>query len=170
MRRIFDQALYAHFVTFSVANRRQLLNLNTPRQIVLGTLNHQLTQRSAKCMGFVIMPDHVHTLVWFAEVGQLSRFMHEWKRSSSLNLQKWYREHAPQVLIQAGQPQRFWQPKYYSFEIEKREKLEEKLIYMHMNPVRARLVKHAVDWKWSSALWYESRKSVGVPIEWVDCD
>ena len=65
---------------------------------------------------------------------------------------------------------RFWQPKYYSFEIYGRQKLEEKLRYMHLNPERAGLVERAVDWRWSSARWYEWGRSVGVPIRWVDCD
>ena len=61
-----------------------------------------------------------------------------------------------------------WQPKYFSFEIESQNKMEEKLTYMHFNPVRKELVSKAVDWKWSSARWYDSRQSVGVPIDWID--
>ena len=37
---------------------------------------------------------------------------------------------------------------------------------MHMNPVRAGLVEKAVDWKWSSARWYDDRNPVGLPIRW----
>ena len=69
-----------------------------------------------------------------------------------------------------GEGDRFWQPKYYSFEIFSRQKLEEKLNYMHLNPVRAGLVQRAVDWRWSSARWYEWSRTVGVPIQWVECD
>ena len=63
---------------------------------------------------------------------------------------------------------RFWQPKYYSFEIYGQAKLLEKLKYIHENPVRHGLVEQAIDWKWSSARWYEWRSSVGVPIEWIE--
>jgi putative transposase len=45
------------------------------------------------------------------------------------------------------------------------KKLEEKLDYMHLNPVRRGLVLRAVDWKWSSARWYLQRKSVGIKIQ-----
>lgn len=55
-----------------------------------------------------------------------------------------------------------------TFQIDSRQKLEEKLTYMHMNPVRAGLVEKPADWKWSSARWYEHQQSVGVPISWVD--
>lgn len=59
-----------------------------------------------------------------------------------------------------------WQPRYYGFNIWSRHKVEEKLDYMHMNPVRAGLVERAVDWKWSSARWYDDKKPVGLSIRW----
>ncbi len=62
----------------------------------------------------------------------------------------------------------FWQRKYYAFHIHSSAKLEEKLNYMHLNPVKARLCEKSVDWKWSSARYYEEGKSVGVPITWID--
>ncbi|TWT63385.1 hypothetical protein [Rubinisphaera italica] len=96
--------------------------------------------------------------------------MHEWKRQTSLRIRKWYRENASEYQSLYQDPGRFWQPKYYSFEIYSRKKLEEKLTYMHLNPVRNEFVKKAVDWKWSSARWYEQRRTVGIPIEWVECD
>src|SRR5262249_16675059 len=79
-RRIYDDALYAHFITFSCDRRRRLLDHDHPKRVVLDVLDAQLTHQSARCVGFVIMPDHVHAIVWFPETGQLSRFVHEWKR------------------------------------------------------------------------------------------
>jgi putative transposase len=94
--------------------------------------------------------------------------MHGWKRKSSFHIRNWYRREAARYFEGFGEGNRFWQPKCYSFEIYERAKLEEKLQYMHDNPVRAGLVEHATDWKWSSARWYEWRRSVGVPIKWVE--
>ncbi len=73
--RIIDDRLYAHFVTFSVYRRRRLLDLDHPKKIVLGVLNEELRQREALCIGFVLMPDHVHGIVWFPQAGSLSRKM-----------------------------------------------------------------------------------------------
>ena len=165
-RRIYDQELFAHFVTFSCYKRRQLFNLATPKRIVLGTLNNALHILQAKCVGFVIMPDHVHAVVWFPQPGQLSRFMQTWKRQSSERISSWYRQKDIEYFQPiAGDP--VWQPKYYSFEIYSAGKLQEKLAYMHGNPVRAGLVERPTDWHWSSARHYLEGKSVGVPIEWV---
>ena len=94
--------------------------------------------------------------------------MHGWKRMSSFHIRQWYREASPNYCQKFGEGDRFWTPKYHAFEIFTRRKLEEKLHYLHLNPVRGGLVERATDWKWSSARWYESGKPVGVPIRWVD--
>ena len=167
-RRIVDDELYAHFITFSCYRRRRLLDHDQPKRILLGMLNHQLDRFTAKCVGFVVLPNHVHAIVWFPRTGELSRFMHGWKRMSSFKIRAWYENHAANYFNDFGPGDKFWQPKYYSFEIYSRTKLEEKLDYMHLNPVRAGFVQRAVDWKWSSARWYELRRGVGVPIEWID--
>ena len=167
-RRIIDDELFAHFITFSVNRRRRLLDLEQPKRIVLGVLNYAIEKHAARCAGFVIMPDHVHALIWFPELGQLSPFMHEWKRQSSLRIRAWYRENASNYVADFGEGKRFWQPKYFPFEIYTTRKAEEKLRYLHLNPVRAGLVERAVDWPWSSARWYEQGQSVGVPITRLD--
>ena len=90
--------------------------------------------------------------------------MHEWERRSSLVIRRWYRAYSPKYFQQFGEGDRFWQSKYYSFSIYERHKLEEKLQYMHFNPVRAGLVEKATDWPWSSSRWYQEHRSVGMPI------
>lgn len=167
-RRIVDDKLYVHFVTFSVYRKRKLLDHDHAKRIFLGWFNEVLDQYEATCVGFVLMPDHIHALVWLKKVGQLSRFIHSWKRRSSVGLREWYRQVSPQYTAGFGEGDRFWQPKYYAFEIYERKTLEEKLQYMHLNPVRVGLATVATDWRWSSARWYEWNRSVGVPIRGID--
>ena len=167
-RQTIDDQLFAHFVTFSVYRHRRLLDHDRPKRILLGVLSEELEQHKASCAGFVVMPDHVHAILWFPIAGLLARFMHGWKRKSSFHVREWYRGNAANYFDGFGEGDRFWQPKYYAFEIYETAKLEEKLRYMHENPVRAGLVRHATDWKWSSARWYEHRQPVGVPIKWIE--
>jgi len=164
-RRIIDDELFSHFVTFGVDRRRRLLDLDPPKRILLAVLTEQLELQNARCAGFVVMPDHVHLLVWFPKTRQLSTFMHGLKRKSSFHLRRWYRENAPEYFNSFEEGRRFWSPKYYSFEVFSDQKMEEKIAYMHLNPVRAGLVTRAVEWRWSSARKYILNKTVGVPIE-----
>jgi putative transposase len=169
MKRIIaDDQRYVHFVTFSVYRRRNLLSLDHPKKMVLGALNTELERNAATCVGFVVMPNHLHALLWLPEIGQLSRFMHEWKRSSSRFIRQWYREQANSYFREVEFGTQLWQPKYYAFTIYSRRKIEEKLNYIHLNPVRSGLVERAIDWAWSSARWYQQGRTVGVPITWIE--
>ena len=167
-RRRFDDQRYVHFVTFSIDRRRRLLDLDQPKRIVLGVLNHLLDALSGRCAGFVLMPDHVHALVWLSDPRDLTRFLHGWKRMSSFRIRKWYAEHAPKYFEGFGPGDRLWQAKSYVFHVYSERKLHEKLDYMHLNPVRAGLVQRAEEWRWSSARWYLLHQSVGVPIWWPE--
>lgn len=168
-QRIYDAELFAHFVTFSCYRRRRLLDHDRAKRIVLGVLNSQLAKQTARLIGYAIMPDHVHAVVWLPAPNQLSTFMKGWKQRSAYSAKKFLRTELTAYHRTVGPRDPFWQRKYYAFHIEERRKLEEKLTYMHVNPVRAGLVEKAVDWQWSSARWYKQGRPVGVPIEWVEC-
>jgi len=77
---------------------------------------------------------------------------------SSFRIRRWYAEHAPNYFSEFGAGDRFWQTKSYTFHIYRERKLQEKLEYIHLNPVRAGLVAKAEDWRWSSARWYLRRQ------------
>jgi putative transposase len=167
-RRVYDDELHAHYVTFSCYKRRRLLDHDHAKRIVLGMLNSQLETRKARCVGFVVMPDHVHAIVWFPVPGQLSVFLQQWKRLSSHHIRQFLHENLVGYADTIGVEEAFWQAKYFSFNLYSEEKVREKLQYMHANPVRAGLVEHPCDWPWSSARHYELNRPVGVKIEWID--
>jgi putative transposase len=56
---------------------------------------------------------------------------------------------------------RFWQYRFYDFNVWSQGKFVEKLHYMHMNPVKRKLVAHPRDWSWSSFSFY-SKKEPGM--------
>jgi len=111
-RRSFTDPRFVHFLTFSVYKRRRLLDLQQPKRILLGVLNHQLEALSSRCVGFVVMPDHIHALVWLPDSDELRRFVHGWKRMSRFTIRCWYNAHAPNYFADFGLGDRFWQPKY----------------------------------------------------------
>ena len=48
----------------------------------------------------------------------------------------------------------FWQARYYDFNVFTNRKFDEKLVYMHRNPVKRSLTAKPEDWPWSSFLHY----------------
>jgi REP element-mobilizing transposase RayT len=43
-----------------------------------------------------------------------------------------------------------WQPRFFDRALRTVEEYHEKVEYIHLNPVRAGLVRHPQDWRWSS--------------------
>ena len=160
-----------HYVTFVCHGRRNLLLTPTEKQTVISVLGGLVRRSSCRVSGFVIMPNHVHAILWFQDDHDLPETMKTWKRLSSHYLKIHYENHNPEYLdyLKVKRNSReltpFWQRRYYDFNLGSVAKLREKLDYMHNNPVRAGIVRNAVDYKWSSALWYYKGRSVGVPIE-----
>ena len=144
-----------------------MLDCEQLRNILLELLVKKLKEYSGICSGYVIMPDHVHLIVWFDRPGELSRFMKSWKQTSSMKLKKMLRGVAPQFASKIPLADPFWQPKYYPFNLYSLKKAEEKLDYMHKNPVTAGLVEKTVDWRWSSARYYQLEEPSCVPLEWI---
>ena len=61
---------------------------------------------------------------------------------------------------------RFWQRRYFDFNVYSRRKVIEKLDYMHANPVKEKLVLHPGDWPWSSWCHYYGRDPLLVMNAW----
>ena len=83
-KRTFDREGHAHVVTFSCDRRRRLLDHDRAEWVVLGVLNTQLRRQDGRCAGFVVMPDHVHAIVWFPSPDQIRPFMTQGKPRSSV--------------------------------------------------------------------------------------
>jgi len=165
-RRIFDGEGHAYFVTFSCYKRRRLLDDDPAKGIVIHFLGVQSVNQQGSCLGFVVMPEHVHALVWFHEEDRLSLFMNQWKRRSSIQLKRLYRERLSAYAETADLQGPMWQPRFYVFNVYSERKAREKLEYMHNNPVKAGLVERPQDWRYSSARWHLLGESVGVPISY----
>jgi putative transposase len=164
-RSLYDQENHAYYVTFSCYKRRRFLDNIFAERIVVSVLGAQLARQNGKCAGFVIMPDHVHAIIWFLQVNQLSPFMKQWKRLSSFQIKKKLMTYQKSYLSEFNEADPIWQAGYYSYNIYSPKKLTEKLNYIHANPVRLRLVDKPSDWLYSSARYYAAGRTVGIPIE-----
>ena len=163
-RRILDLPGHPHFLTFSTHQRRRFLDTGKTRDIVIEVLQKCLLKHQATCAGFVIMPDHVHALISGREEFKISPFVQVWKKTSSFRIKQFFTRELERYgeLCPEGCP--IWQASFYDYNVDSDEKLNEKIEYMHNNPVEARLVEYAVDWNWGSARFYELGEVVGVTI------
>ena len=163
-RRVIDHPNALHFVTFSTYQRRRFLAPDRTRYIVLEVLQSCLEKHRASCHGFVVMPDHVHALLTVAIDSHISTFLHAWKKTSSYRIKHFYAQELTKYHEACPDDCTIWQASFYDHNVESDEKFNEKIEYMHTNPVTAGLCTTILDWPWSSARFYEEDKEVGVTI------
>ena len=111
------------------------------------------------------MPEHIHLLISEPNVGTPSLVMQVLKQRVSRALRKKPRNVSPaQMRLWNDEPRsnypRFWQRRFYDFNVWSSRKKNEKLNYMHFNPVRRGLVDHPKAWSWSSYRHY----MIGGPV------
>ncbi|MDR3642114.1 MAG: transposase [Candidatus Doudnabacteria bacterium] len=94
-------------------------------------------------LAFCIMPNHWHLILKPLKYGELSKFM-AWLTMT--HTQRW---HAFHHTVGSGH---LYQGRYKSFPVQTDEYFIQLVRYVERNPLRAKLVKSAEDWKWGS-LW-----------------
>jgi len=166
MKECFDNQGWAQFVTFSCFKRRRLLNQDRSKQVVLGVLTSEMTKRQVACLGFVVMPNHMHAILQFKNGGQLPLLMKQWKQRSSVGIKRLFANGLRAYADAINPSEPVWQAGYFALAIHHPDKAKEKVIYLHNNPVRAGIAPSPTAWRYSSAPWYENGRSVGVPISW----
>jgi len=148
-----------HFVTFSCHRRRPSLGTARARNRFLKILDEIRERHAFELVGYVVMPEHVHLLVGEPLRGNPSKVMQVLKQRVSQSLHKRRDGAAEQMGHSLGEKGErsgaFWQRRFYDFNVWSEKKLNEKLNYMHRNPVDRKLVSHPKDWPWSSWSFYE---------------
>jgi REP element-mobilizing transposase RayT len=115
--------------------------LSDPRiaELLEGALVYFHDQRY-RLMSWVIMANHVHTLIVPMEPHDLSSIVMSWKN--------WSARRANALLGRKGA---FWAADYFDRYIRNEEHLLRVKAYIERNPVRAGLCSEPEEWRWSSA-------------------
>jgi REP element-mobilizing transposase RayT len=90
---------------------------------------------------WVVMPNHVHAIVWPMPNYLLGDILKSWKQFTS--------RRARQIL--ALEEKQFWQPESYDHWIRNDAEMARIARYIRNNPVTAGLCTRPEDWRWSSA-------------------
>jgi putative transposase len=143
-----------HFITFCCYQRRALLGSVRSRNLVIEILREVRAKYGFALVGYVIMPEHVHLLISEPPSVPPAKVIQVFKQRVSRRMRGKKRACGGQLSLRfpeaVGELRRFWQRRYYDFNVYSRRKLWEKLHYMHANPVEEHLVRYPRDWPWSS--------------------
>ncbi len=172
LKRYYGQG-QLHFLTFSCYRRLPLLGTVRARTLFVKELGRVRREYGFLLVGYVVMPNHVHLLISEPKKGTPSTVVQMLKQRVSRKMRK-SKYPVPKAQLPlifpkyiADLPQ-FWQPRFYDFNVYSHEKKNEKLEYMHANPVKRGLVKHPKGWPWSSFLFHAKAEAGLVAIDAVD--
>lgn len=157
----YDDLGTARFVTFSCYHRLPSLNRPGAKEILIQELDRARAKYGFKILGYVLMPDHVHLVLFPPERMKLGLVIREIKSRSA-------RRYFATAQIEASGGRRvFWQRRCYDHNCRTPETVQEKIEYCHNNPVKRGLVSEPSEWKWSSYNWYQGIKDVPFKMDAV---
>lgn len=93
-----------------------------------------------RLLAWVIMPNHVHTVIAVPGNTPVRRIVQSWKSFTALEANR-----------RRGGAGRFWQPDYFDRTIRDERHLKAVIQYIENNPVQAGLATQPEDWPFSSA-------------------
>ncbi len=156
-----------YFVTFTVTGWVDLFIRNDYRNCLIDSFQYCVTKKGLNVHAFVIMTSHVHAILSATEGADLIGIIRDLKKFTSKQLidlirtipesrREWllnkFRFEANRKL--RGKYFQVWQEGYHGVQIETNEFLEQKLTYIHENPVFAGFVTRPEDYLYSSARNY----------------
>ena len=166
---------HLHFITCSCYRRLTLFASVRSKNLFVKILGEVRDRYGFSLVGYVVMPEHIHLLISEPSKGTPSTVMQVLKQRVSRRMRR-----KPRKAVSTRQLKlrfqgfdnsllqsllQFRQPRFYDFNVWSQKKFVEKLQYMHMNPVKRRLVSHPKDWPWSSFSFYEKRDPCLVRID-----
>ena len=111
----------------------------TDFEVFLGLMRRANDRRPMRILAFCLMPNHFHLVVLPLLDGDLGAWMH-WLLTAHV------RQHQRRYHTTG----RIWQGRFKAFPIQHDNHLLTVLRYVERNPLRARLVERAAEWRWSS--------------------
>lgn len=137
---VTKRALWAD-LEFDLGHGSRLLASPVAAAIVEASLLHGDGDKYALA-AWCVMPTHVHVVVEVLEGGTISEIVQRWKSFS-----------AHEINAVVGRKGVLWQREYFDRFMRSAEQFDWTIAYVEDNPVAARLVEHAGDWRFSSARW-----------------
>ena len=163
-----------YFVSFAVVDWLDVFTRNEYKNIVLDSLRYCQKEKGMEIFAWCIMTSHVHLIFRSAGeqkpellLGDLKRFTSkEMVKAIIDNPQESRKELFLEQFLEAGEKSsnvnknQFWRHDNKPIELWSNKVIDEKINYIHNNPVEEGLVFRAEDYMYSSAVDYAGEKGL----------
>ncbi len=149
------------FFTATILDWKPLLKPDAHKKIIMDSLKFLVLNKKIFLYGFVIMPNHIHILWRMQEGHALKNVQRDFLKFTAQQLKFRLIDSNSSMLVyfrKAGSDReyQFWQRNSYNKRVYNRYVLEQKLDYIHLNPVQEKwkLVDYPEAYHFSSAKYY----------------
>ena len=162
-----------YFVSFATVHWVDIFTRQPYFDILEESVTYCRKHKGLELFAYCFMPNHIH-FIFRSKLGNPSGLLRDFKRHTSKkmiaaikeNPKESRREWMLELFEKAGTRKtntgryQFWQHHNKPIELWSASVLQQKLDYIHYNPVAAGLVTQAEDWKYSSARNFNGDASV----------
>lgn len=164
-----QQGIY--FLTFSIINWVDVFTRKSYKDLIVENLNHCVKTKNLKIYAWVIMSNHLHLIV--SHENNLSGVIRDFKGYTSKLMIRSILENPESrrdwMLFQfrlrgkmnrRNQGYQFWTHENHPIELSTNEMIDQRINYIHENPVRAGFAIEAIYYPYSSAMDYADQKGL----------
>lgn len=163
-----------YFVSFAVVFWMDVFTRNDYKDILLESLSYCQQEKGMEISAWCIMTNHVHLVFRIIDGGKPQLVLGDFKRYTSKKLvnaiEQNFRESRKAFLLNQFkkaakkssnvQKYQFWRHDNKPIELWSNSVINEKIVYIHNNPVEAGLVHYPEDYVYSSAKDYSGEKGL----------
>ena len=163
-----------HYITFTVVGWIDVFSKDEYRKIIIDSLIYCQNERGLVLNAYVIISNHIHLICYTKEPFMLSDFVRDFKKFTSKSIiesiQSNPHESRKEWMLKLfayyakyyknNKTFQFWQQDCHPIELVSPKWVNQKLAYIHLNPVRNGLVNKAEDFIYSSACAYTGQESI----------
>jgi putative transposase len=157
----YDNLGMARFITFSCYRRQPYLIDDNTKELFVSQLNIARNKYDFKILGYVIMPEHVHLVLYPRTKMKMGVVIGEIKSLTA----RIYFASCQNPMHERGV---FWEKRCYDHNCRSTVTTIEKINYCHNNPVKRGLVDTPDKYCWSSYNWYKGCLDVPLGIDNVE--
>ena len=140
-----------------------MLKSDTCKIFVVESLQYLQKKYHARLLGYVIMPNHIHLILYYEKENTLSAFMRDLKKFTFFQIRRELENSNEEMFKKLSYRHRdqlfkVWNDRFDDVWIGSRELLEVKLDYIHLNPLQEHwnLCSDPTAYFFSSANFYEN--------------
>ena len=157
-----------HFVTLTLVEWIDLFSRERYKEIIIENLNYCIKNKGLKVYAYVIMPNHIHMIIKSVGKQSLSELIRDFKRYTAKVLyeklksdnKESRRSWLLRVIEEEAQKSssnkkiKVWRHENHPVVLETNAMIDDRLNYIHANPVRSGICFRSADYKYSSACQY----------------